>query len=166
MSDWVVLGRVSGLYGIQGWVKVFSHTEPRQQIIAYDPVFLNFDGSWQPFAIVNSRAQGKGMIVQLDCIQDREAAAALVGCDIAIPRTQLPELESDEYYWFDLEGMCVVTLAGVELGTVSHLFTTGANDVLVVMGDRERLIPFIREQVIYDINRTARIIRVDWDTEF
>jgi 16S rRNA processing protein RimM len=90
----------------------------------------------------------------------------LIDCDIAVQREQLPALESGEYYWTDLQGLRVVNLEGVELGVVSHLFETGANDVLVVRGERERLIPYTTGEAIQEVDLDHGQITVDWDPEF
>ncbi len=90
----------------------------------------------------------------------------MIGCEIGIPRDELPATQPDEYYWHDLQGLTVVTLAGERLGTVDHLIETGANDVLVVEGDRERLIPFVMGQVIVGVDLDKGEIRVDWDKDF
>jgi 16S rRNA processing protein RimM len=166
MSDWVVLGRVSGLFGVEGWVRVFSHTEPREGIVRYNPVFLKRLGEWREFRIEAGRVHGAGVVMKLIGCDDRDQAAALVQAEIAVRRAQLPPPAPDEYYWADLEGLRVVTLAGVELGAVSHLLATGANDVLVVRGERERLLPFVRDQVVVEVNLEQSLLRVDWDPDF
>lgn len=166
MSDWVVLGRVSGLFGLQGWVRIFSHTEPREGIVHYDPVFLLRQGEWQPFKIEAGRAHGAGVVLKFAGCENRDQAAALIPSDIAVPRTQLPPSKPGEYYWADLEGLQVITLEGVDLGIVDHLFATGANDVLVVKGERQRLLPFVKGQVVVEINLEQRRLRVDWDPDF
>lgn len=166
MSDWVVLGRVSGLFGLQGWVRVFSHTEPREGIARYNPVFLQRKGEWQPFKIEAGRVHGAGVVLKFIDFDDRDQAATLVQSDIAVHRAQLPPPRPGEYYWADLEGLRVVTLEGVELGVVDHLLATGANDVLVVKGERERLLPFVQGQVIVEIDFEQRLLRVDWDPDF
>lgn len=166
MSDWVILGRVSGLYGIQGWVRVFSHTEPREGITRYNPIFLKFQGEWRPFEIEAGRAQGAGVVLKLVGCDDRDQAATLLQCEMAVRRAQLPPPEPGEYYWADLEGLRVVTLDGVELGTVRLLFATGANDVIVVQGERERLLPFIKDQVVVEVDLERRLLKVDWDPDF
>jgi len=145
---------------------VFSHTEPREGITRYDPVFLNRQGEWREFRIEAGRAHGAGVVLKFAGCDDREQAAALIPSDIAVRREQLPPPAPGEYYWADLEGLRVVTLAGVELGVVSHLLATGANDVLVVKGDRERLLPFVRGQVVVEVNLEQRLLRVDWDPDF
>lgn len=163
---WVLMGRVSGLYGVRGWLKVFSHTEPRSRILDYNPLFVNSAGQWRALDVEDGRVHGKGVIIKPAGHDDRDAASALIGCDIAVRRDQLPEPEPGEYYWADLAGLRVVTVEGVELGTVDHLFKTGANDVMVVTGERQRLIPFVRDEVIVDIDFEQGVIQVDWDPEF
>jgi len=166
MSDWVVLGRVSGLFGVQGWVRVFSHTEPREGIVHYKPVFLQRRDEWQPFEIGAGRAHGAGVVLKFVGYDDRDQAATLLQCEIAVRRAQLPPPEPGEHYWADLEGLRVVTLDGLELGTIASLFATGANDVLVVQGERERLLPFIKDRVVVEVNLEQRLMRVDWDPDF
>ncbi|MEI2743276.1 MAG: ribosome maturation factor RimM [Candidatus Competibacter sp.] len=166
MSDWVVLGRVSGLFGVQGWVRVFSHTEPRDGIIGYKPIYMRQAGEWQPVEIEEGRAHGAGVVLKFLGCDDRDRAATLIQSEIAVRRSQLPPPGPGEYYWTDLEGLRVVTVGGIELGTVASLFATGANDVIVVRGERERLIPFIRPDVIVEIDLENRCLRVDWDPDF
>lgn len=166
MSDWVVLGRVSGLFGVQGWVRVFSHTEPREGIVHYKRVFLRRRDEWLPFEIEAGRAHGSGVVLKFAGCSDRDQAMNLLQCEIAVRREQLPPPQPGEYYWVDLEGLRVVTLDGVELGTVDSLFATGANDVMVVRGERERLVPFIRGDVIVEIDLERHLLRVDWDPDF
>ncbi len=162
----LVVGRVVGLFGVHGWVKVLSHTDPREEIVRYHPWFLRRETQWQPIKVVDGHRHGKGVIARLAGVEDRDAARELVGVDIAIRRDQLPPLDPGEYYWADLEGLRVVTVDGVELGTVDHLLETGANDVLVVRNDRERLIPYIRGDVVVEVDREAGVMRVDWDPDF
>lgn len=160
----IVLGRISGHYGVKGWVKVFSETEPREGILKYAPWLLGPDA--KPWRIAEGKCHGKGIIVRFEGCQNRDQSACLIGQEIAIDADQLPPAQSDEFYWIDLEGLAVVTVDGVDLGRVSHLFSTGANDVLVVAGERERLIPFVWKDVVKDVNLDARRIEVDWDPEF
>lgn len=165
-SAWIILGRVTGLYGIKGWVKVFSHAEPRSGITDYEPLYLNLKGDWQAIAH-QGRAHGKGVVMKFAAYDDRDAAASLIGCELAIQRDQLPPPAPGEYYWNDLQGLQVRTLDGVELGRVDHLFATGANDVVVVKdAKRERLIPFLRPDVVVAIDIDQGLLTVDWDPEF
>jgi 16S rRNA processing protein RimM len=163
----VTLGRISGLHGVQGWLKVYSDTRPRENILSYSPWYLQKGQDWEPVSLEHGRRQGKLVLAKLQGCNDREAARKFLGATVAVRRSQLQErLADDEFYWTDLEGLQVVTLEGVELGRVSHLMETGANDVLVVQGERERLLPWIWEQVIRDVNLEQGCITVDWDPEF
>ncbi len=162
---WVLMGRVSGLHGVRGWVKVFSYTEKRADIAEYDTLYLNIGNRWQALKVQDGRPNGRGVVLKFAGYEDRDAATTLLQLDIAVPREQLPMLEPGDYYWTDLQGMRVTTVAGIELGTVARLMETGANDVMVVTGARERLIPFLPDTVVTDVDMDQRVIRVDWDIE-
>jgi 16S rRNA processing protein RimM len=164
----VLIGRIVGLYGVQGWLKIESWAEPRMRIFDYQPWLLTAaSGVETKIEGVKGRAQGKGMVAQLPGVDDREQAAALIGTDIHVDRDQLPPPAEDEYYWVDLEGLEVVSIDNVELGRVSHLFATGANDVVVVRdGARERLIPFVQGSYVRSVDLSAGRMVVDWDPEF
>lgn len=163
-SSRIVLGRISGVYGIKGWVKVFSETDPREGILRYQPWLLGPEA--ESSRVAEGKRHGKGVIARLEHCTDRDQAALLVGKEIAIQRSQLPPPSPDEFYWADLEGLEVETEARVALGRVSHLFSTGVNDVMVVRGDRERLIPFDWTNVVREVDFERRRIRVDWDPDF
>jgi len=162
----VQVGRISGLYGVHGWVRIFSYTEPRENIIQYRPWHLQGPAGLQAIEVVVGRRHGKSVIARLAGCDDRDCAAKMVGLDIAVYRDQLPATESGEYYWADLIGLVVRTTKGIELGNVDHLIATGANDVLIVKGDREHLIPFVKGAVIHDVDLDQGFIEVDWDPEF
>lgn len=163
----VLLGRIVGLFGVDGWVKVESYTEPRERILKYKPWALKAPDREVQVDQVRGRVQGKGLVAQLPAVVDRDAAMRWVGAEIWVRRSALPRPKRGEYYWMDLEGLDVVTVAGVQLGKVSHLFATGANDVLVVRdGKRERLIPFVLEQFVQEVNLDTGRITVDWDPDF
>lgn len=162
----VTLGEINGVFGVGGWVKVWSYTEPRERILEYGPWRLaTADGDWRDIAVLEGRRHGQTVVACLKGIEDRDQARALHGAEIAVPRDRLPPPGEGEYYWTDLEGLRVVTLDGHELGRVKHLFRTGANDVMVVSGDRERLVPFVLERFVRDVDFGAGVIRVDWDPE-
>jgi len=160
------MGRVSGVYGVRGWLRVRSHCEPLEQLLAYSAWQLKTATGWHSHVLEQGKAHGSGLVAKLATVDEREQARELVGADIAVDRSQLPALAQDEYYWNDLIGFGVVTRDDEELGRVTGLMQTGANDVLVVSGDRERLIPFIREQVVLVVDAEARRIEVDWDPDF
>ena len=163
----VLLGKIVGIHGLRGELKLESYTEPRTQIFRYQPWLMRFATGEKTIEGCRGRAQGKGMIAELPGIADRDAAAALVGAEIWVARSALPNARPGEYYWSDLEGLEVVTLEGVSLGRVSHLVATGANDVLVVKdATRERLIPFLVDRFVTEVDLDAGRLTVDWDPEF
>lgn len=162
----LVMGRISGPWGVKGWVKLKSFTSQPADLLGYQPWYLDSGGNWEATEVLEGRPHGKGLVARLTGCDGRDAAECLTGTDIGIYRHQLPPAEHNEYYWNDLVGVQVVTLAGKTLGTVDHLLETGANDVLVVSGDRERLIPFIQGQVIASVDLDAGVITVDWDPDF
>ncbi len=145
---------------------MFSHTQPRTNLLEYRPLYINRYEDWHSVEIEESGAKGKGIILKLKGYENRTAAAALLGCEIGIRREQLPPLAPGEHYWTDLENLQVFTQEGVYLGNVQRLFETGANAVLVVMGERERLIPFLQGPVIKTIDPEKGFIQVDWDPTF
>ncbi len=165
----VEVGRVVGVHGVRGGVKLESWTEPRSRIFTYQPWWLVWpDGSERCIEGARGGDHGKGMLAQVPEIDDREAAVALVGARILVPRQALPATEPGEFYWTDLEGLAVVTVDDVALGRVDHLVATGANDVLVVVGEdgRERLVPFVPEVYVKDVDLDGGRMVVDWDPEF
>ncbi|WP_123589599.1 ribosome maturation factor RimM [Salinisphaera orenii] len=167
----VVLGRINGLFGVSGWVKVYSYTRPARNLIEHDQWLIGRQGDWRPFRVLAARNQAKTLIAQLADpsdrpVADRDGAAALLECDIAVPRAALPEPEPGRYYWFDLMGLDVVTREGTPLGRVASMMETGANDVLVVDGERERLIPFVMDEFVDAVDLDAGRIVVDWDPDF
>lgn len=160
------MGRISGVYGVRGWVRVFSYTQPRENIITYQPWYLKQGDDWLERRLAEGRQHGKGVVARLADCEDRDKAAVMIGTEIGIQRHQMPRPEPGQYYWADLIGLKVSNLDGDDLGTVDHLIETGANDVLVVHGDRERLIPFVPEQVVISVDLEQGEIRLDWDKNF
>ena len=163
----VELGYVAGVVGVTGWLKVHSHTEPRDNIFSYAAWNLvRQGGSAQPYEVAETRIQGKSLQAKLRGVEDRDQAADLLGCTIAVQRHELPQTEVGVYYWTDLEGLTVVNTAGVLLGKVDRLIPTGAHDVLVVRGDEERLIPFVLDQVVKSVELEQRRIVVAWESDY
>jgi 16S rRNA processing protein RimM len=166
-DDFISIGEITSVFGIKGWVKVHSFTEPRENILNYSPWFLKKGNEVQEVKLLNGKRQGKTIVASLDGVSDRDVAASYSGWDIQIKQSQLPKPESGEYYWADLIGLQVETDEGVLLGKVDYLIETGANDVLVVQdGETERLIPFLQDQVIKKIDLESRQMVVDWDPDF
>jgi len=163
----VTLGRISGVHGVQGLVRVHSDTSPRENIVNYSPWHLVREGRRETWKVNSGRRQGKAVVAKLAGCNDRSAAEDLIGALITVPRSVLPATTvPGEYYWADLIGLSVETVDGVQLGRIEHLFETGSNDVIVVKGDRERLVPYIWEQVVREVDIEAGVMRVDWDPEF
>ena len=160
------VGKISGVFGVKGWVKVFSFTDPRENILAYSPWLLKKGGQAKTVNVVDGQLQGKTIVAQLAGVNDRDQAAGLMGWDVFITRDQLPKAAKGEYYWSELIGLQVETVDGVPLGVVDSLLETGANDVIIIQGERERVIPFLQGQTIIEVDLDAGKIIVDWDPEF
>ena len=160
----VQIGHVSGVHGIKGWVKIYSLTDPREAIFEYQPWLLG--ESREEIRIAQGKKHGKHLVALLENLNDREQAENLVNRPIAVYRDQFPELPDDEFYWTDLLGLSVRLGNGSELGTIEKMLATGAHDVMVVRGERERLIPFVREQYVKSVNLDDGIVVVDWDPDF
>jgi 16S rRNA processing protein RimM len=165
----VLLGKIVGVFGVRGFVKLQSHTEPRDALFDYLPWTLCSPRGveTQIDELPEGRPQGRGLVALLPGVATREQAETLVGSEIWVERTALPKPKRGEYYWIDLEGCSVRTVEGVALGTLSHLFNTGANDVMSVKdGAKERLIPFLHDDVVKSVDLDAKAIVVDWDPDF
>jgi 16S rRNA processing protein RimM len=170
-SEYILLGEISGVSGVKGWVKVFSHTDPREKITTYKQWFLQKKGDdWQAIKILNGRKQGKNIVAQLEGINTREQAESLKGTQIAIHQDQLEPLAKDKYYWKDLIGLQVETTEGINLGKIDWIFNTGSNSVLTIKEEslekKERMIPYLMGDVVISIDLTDNLMIVDWDPEF
>lgn len=152
---------------MQGWVKIYSDSQPRENILRYKPLYLKQNGEWLEWELERGRPHGNTVVAKLKGCNDRESARALMGLDIAVKRSQFADsMESGEYYWTDLKGLTVINKEGAVLGQVDYLFETGSNDVLVVKGERERLVPYIWQQVVLDVDLAKGQMIVDWDMDF
>jgi len=163
----ILVGRFHGAFGVKGELKLESFTDPPERIFRYQPWTLrDAQGRERACEGARGRATNKGVVATIPDIADRDAADALRGTEVWVARSTLPPPAPGEYYWVDLEGLRVVNLEGVSFGTVSHLFSTGANDVLVAQGDRERMIPFVEPDYIKAVDFDAGVVTVDWDADF
>ena len=163
----ILMGRIHGAFGVRGELKLESFSDPPDAIFRYRPWTLRTaQGAERELEGARGRSTAKGIVMQMPGVDDRDAAEALRGSEIFVPRSALPPPKPGQYYWVDLEGLRVVNTAGVDFGTVSHLFSTGANDVLVAQGDRERMIPFLEPDYIVSVDFDAGCVTVDWDAEF
>ncbi len=172
----ITAGKVVGVFGVKGWVKVKTFTSSPSALLNYGPWYLEgaAEECSQPrrVEVDASRVGDKGLLVHIHGVDDRDAALALLGSLIRVHKSALPGLGNDEYYWHELEGLRVITVGGVDLGRVGSLMETGANDVLVVRGDekacdrRERLIPYLPGQFVRSVDLPRGQMVVDWDPEF
>ena len=163
----ITVGRLHGAFGVRGEVKLESFTDPLRSIARYQPWILrDARGIERACEGVRVREGGKGLIATMPGIEDKDAADALRGTEVLVPRSALPPPAEGEFYWVDLEGLRVVNVEGTDFGIVSHLFSTGANDVLVAQGERERMIPFVLPYYIRSVDFEAGVVTVDWDADF
>ena len=169
----VTLGKVGAVYGIKGWLKIHSFTDDQEAILDYFPWSLKLGNKIQSVEITDWRKHNNGLVVKVAGIDDRDVAQKLVGSEIFVSEDALSDLPEGEFYWRDLIGMSVVTDKGYDLGQVSDIMETGANDVLVVkanlkdgFGKKERLIPYLIDQVILSVSTENKQICVDWDPGF
>ncbi len=160
------MGRVTGLFGVRGWVRVVSYTDPPANLLRYTPLYLRQGAERQVVQIAERQLRSQEILLRFAQIADRAAAAALLKGELVIARSQLPPLPSGEYYWTDLYGLAVTTTQGIALGRVSDIMETPANAVLVVQGERERLLPLLLGSVVLDVDLTQQRMTVDWDPEF
>ena len=162
----VEMGFIKTAFGIKGWVKVSAQTEYEDSLLEFDLWHLGKNGQWQTFEVEEGKVVPDGLIVKFVGMNDRNAAEALRGFTVAVPRAQFAETEDDEYYWTDLVGMQVVNLEKIVLGEVIDLMQTGAHDLLVVKGEHgQKLIPFVG-QFVHDVDKEQRLITVDWGLDY
>ena len=169
-SDTIIVGKIGAPYGVKGWAKINSYTDVPDGIFDYHPWIL---GDGKEYQIDEWRPHGKNLVAKLVGIDSRDDAERIKNLDIAITPAQLPELEDGEFYWRDLQGMKVINLQGYDLGVVKEIFNTGANDVMSVkanikdaFGQKERLLPFVLDNVVQSVDKNGRVITVDWDPGF
>ncbi len=161
-----VLGKISGYYGVKGWLKIYSYTQPRENIVRYKSLKVKFakNAQWQDIKLDSGKTHGKGVVAHFSGYDSRESAANLIGAELAVYRSDFKRARKDEYYWTDLIGLTVVNLEGIELGKVKSLLETAANDVLLISKEdnKEILIPFIMQHTIKSVDCDAGIITLDW----
>lgn len=165
-SEFVVVGRFGRPHGIKGFITVLSFTQPRDNLLQYTNWHGFINKQWQPLNILHIEMNHKHILATVEGYASREKVAELTNVDIAIFQDALPELAPGEYYWHQLIGMQVTTKDGEILGQVIEIMPTGSNDVLVVMGEKRHLIPYLIDQFVINIDAANRIITVDWDTDF
>lgn len=171
-QELTILGKITTAFGIKGWVKVYSYTEPTSNILDYPLWLLRINNQWQEFKVLDGQIHTKGLAVYLEGIADRDAALALSKAEIAVPTSELPELEEDEHYWFQLQGLKVVNTEGEWLGQVKELLNSGGgNQVLSIkdcegsIDEQQRLIPYV-EPIVLEVDLEKGEILVDWQADY
>ncbi|QCZ94091.1 ribosome maturation factor RimM [Salinimonas iocasae] len=169
-SDKVVIGKIGAPHGVKGWVKINTYTDTPEGIFDYQPWLL---GDGKEYQLDQWRPHGKVLVAKIEGIETRDDAERIKNLDISITAEQLPELDENEFYWRELTGMQVVTTQGYDLGVVKDVFNTGANDIIQVranakdaFGLKERLLPFVMDEVIQSVDKEGKVITVDWDPGF
>jgi 16S rRNA processing protein RimM len=168
-EEFVPVGKIAGVFGIKGWMKVFSHTDPRKNILSYSPLYLSLKGEWVEAKVSKGRVQGKGIVIALEDVTDPEQVLPLIGTVLAIKKEQLRPSGSGEFYWSELTGLTVINLDDAVLGQVDSLMETGGHDVLVVKDKEQktqRLIPFVLEDIVQKVDLDGGFIQVDWESDY
>ena len=187
----ITVAQVGAVVGVKGELKLHVFAEDPRSVMRYQRWYIqakkkqflsqsrintvhrartegaaaDLSGSWHLLEDVEIRVHGGGFLIRIDGCQDRDLAKRYTHALLAVEREALPALNKGEYYWVDLEGLCVLTTERVKLGIVDHLFSTGANDVLVIKGEKERLLPYIAD-VVKSVDLAKGEMIVDWDLEF
>jgi len=162
----LIVGKFGAPFGVHGWVKIHSATDPIKAILDYQPWYIKLNEAWKPLTLITYKIHNKGLIAQIEGYDNPETVSELKNLEIYVLKTTLPKLSDDEIYWADLEGMQVYNKTGVHLGKIDHLISTGSNDVMIIIGERRHLIPFIRNDVVININKEKQEVLVDWDENF
>ena len=167
----LVVAKITGCYGLKGWVKMHSYTQPVENVLGFSGWQVTRQDGPESIVFDAGKAQGKGLVAHIAGVDDRTLAEAYKGLEVLVPRSALPVLADGDYYWRDLQGLqvwCHERGQRVLLGTVDYLIETGANDVLVVAGcagsidKRERLIPYLPGDSVTAVDLDAGVIEVDW----
>lgn len=167
-AQWVTIGRIGRTFGLYGWAKVVSFTEPTTNILQYNPWYLFINNEWRLITI-ERKEQKNAIIVRLPDCQTPEQAKKYVNCDIGVKREQLKELSEDDHYWVDLMGLAVINKENILLGHVKDFLETGANDIVIVKNhdtQKEYLIPWVMKKFILQIDQEKKQILVDWSGEY
>ncbi|MDT0594701.1 ribosome maturation factor RimM [Glaciecola petra] len=172
-SDKLTIGKIGAPYGVKGWVKINSFTQAKDNIFEYSPWQLNsIHGDAKNIKVDQWRTHNNSLVAKLEGIESRDDAEEIKNAEISIDASLLPELDND-FYWKDLIGMQVLTDKGYDMGVVKELFETGANDVMLVkakindaFGQKERLLPFLHDSVVLNVDKDGNTITVDWDPAF
>jgi 16S rRNA processing protein RimM len=161
----VVLGKVAGTFGVQGWIKINSYTDPPDNILEFEELLLGSPGRWTTVQLEGGRVTGKGVLGKLKGVETPEDARTRIGAELAVRRSELPPPAPGEYYWSDLEGLDAESGTGERLGKVDHFRSTPAGTLIVLRGERELWVPFVKERII-KIDLEHKRIVLDWSAEW
>lgn len=170
--EFVSLGRIGSPYGVKGWFKLVSHTQPRENILGYRHFTGVVNGVSRILEMDEAKVHGKGLVAHLVGIDTPEDARLVTGMDLMVSLSELPELGSDDYYWHQLKGLKVVNVAGQLLGRIDCLMETGANDVMIVkpcdggLDKHQRLIPWLPDRVVLKVDIESNTVQVDWEADY
>ena len=176
MTDgYLMAGKITGCYGIKGWVRIHAYTDPVDNFLGFGGWMLKQRGAMRPIVFDTGKRHGKGLVAHIAGVDDRDAAEAFKGLEVLVKADVLPALEQGEYYWHQLQGLQVWCHTDNEppvfLGVVDHMIDTGANDVMVLkacegsIDERERLIPYLEGDVVTEVDLERGVIAVDWFPE-
>ena len=160
----IYLGKITGVHGIKGWLKIQSFSSPPENILNYPSWIINNQGEEDFYSIEKGRKQNNKIVVKLEKIDDRNTAESLINSKIQILRSDLPKLSNENYYWSDLVGLSVLSSEEKVIGKIESLIETGANDVMVIitLKDERILIPFVMHEIIKEVNVELNYIKIDW----
>ena len=165
----LILGLISGVYGVRGWLKLNSYTRPKENILSYSPLLMKVDKDWQELDVEETQLRGGRLLLKINGVATPEQAQEFIHRELAVTQDQLPPLSEGEYYWHDLIGLEVLNQDEISLGKVKQIAETGANDVLVINGEAEGksriLIPLIMDVYVKQVDLIAKTIHVDWQLE-
>jgi len=173
-ADAIEVARIADAWGIKGWFKVLPHSAQPEALFSSKRWFLQAPGAAAStafrLAIREAKEHSDCIVATSEDVPDRNAAEALRGARVFVPRSSFPTAGDDEYYWVDLIGLSVVNREGVVLGTVRELLATGPQTTLVLAAEEdgkavERMVPFV--SVFVDkVDLPGRLITVDWQPDF
>ena len=163
----IYLGKITGVHGIKGWLKIQSFSSPPENILNYPSWIITNKGEEDFYSIEQGRKQNNKIVVKLEKIDDRNTAESLINSKIQILRSDLPKLSNENYYWSDLVGLSVLNSEETVIGKIESLIETGANDVMVIitLKDERVLVPFVMHEIIKEVNVELNYIKIDWSIE-
>lgn len=164
VDDFIELGNISGFFGVKGWVKIYSYTRPRDGIKQYQQFYCG--DSKKPISFTQIKTSGKSLIGHIDGVNTRDTAQSYLGQSLAVKASDLPKL-TNEYYWHELIGLTVTNQQGQQLGTITEMMETGANDVMVIKNTagEETLIPYAMSLFVLSVDVDKGEMQVNWELD-